>query len=489
MKADLVARLSDRAWRLSNLYKILDKDGRAVTYVPNSAQRYLYRQQHNRNVVLKARQMGFTTGITLFCLDQALFVPGTAVGIIAHKLDAAKDIFENKIKYAYDNLPDEIRGMVGAISDSAKALRFTNDSSIVVDTSLRSGTVNLLHVSEYGKICAENPERAREVRTGAMNTVQASPENMIWIESTAEGKAGHFWDLCSKNWDRDQSNLTLMDYKFHFFAWHEAAEYKMAERVAVPGDIEQYFEELAEKHSITLSDAQKAWYVKKAEEQGDDIKREFPSFKEEAFEQAVEGAYFQKQLAKLEREGRIGDVPYDPAYLVDTFWDIGHADKTAIWFFQNVRGEHRFIDYYERAEEEPVHYARILKERSYVYGTHHLPHDAGNEMFVGNVKAVLLGLGISPIKVGQRVHRKAQAIEAGRLKLPTVRIDRAKCSQGLDCLRNYKKKWKEKDQEWSDTPDHNWASHGADAFMEYAVNYKGPANRSPLKYRNDKVYA
>ena len=71
---------------------------------------------------------------------------------------------------------------------------FANNSSIRVSTSMRSGTLQLLHISEYGQLCARFPEKAREVRTGALNTIQAG--QVVFIESTAEGKEGHFYDLC-----------------------------------------------------------------------------------------------------------------------------------------------------------------------------------------------------------------------------------------------------------------------------------------------------
>ena len=70
----------------------------------------------------------------------------------------------------------------------------SNNSSIRVGTSLRSGTLQYLHISEYGKLCAQFADKAREVRTGALNTFQAG--QVVFIESTAEGKEGHFFEMC-----------------------------------------------------------------------------------------------------------------------------------------------------------------------------------------------------------------------------------------------------------------------------------------------------
>ena len=92
----------------------------------------------------------------------------------------------------------------------------SNNSSIRVGTSLRSGTLQYLHISEYGKLCAQFPEKAREVRTGALNTVQAG--QVVFIESTAEGQEGHFFDLCeareSQGADADAADSARLQIPF-----------------------------------------------------------------------------------------------------------------------------------------------------------------------------------------------------------------------------------------------------------------------------------
>ena len=166
---DLAKHLSDPHWRLNNLYFIIDKnEGAKVLFRMNRAQEDLYRSMHNRNIVLKARQLGMSTFVCLFFLDQCLFNPNTAAGVVAHKLQAAEHIFKTKIKYPYEHLPDEVKAMVRTKDDSARMLTFSNDSSIEVDQSLRSGTKHLLLVSEYGHTCARDPDKAAEVRTGAL---------------------------------------------------------------------------------------------------------------------------------------------------------------------------------------------------------------------------------------------------------------------------------------------------------------------------------
>ena len=387
----LIKNIQNQEWRLNNLYLIKQKNGPPCIFKMNTVQYFLYREMHTRNLILKARQLGFSTFVQIFILDQCLFHRGVNAGVIAHKLTAATEIFDDKIKFAYDNLPEAIKHRVRADTSNTRELKLSNDSKIVVDVSLRSGTYNLLHISEYGKICAQHPERAREIRTGALNTVDASPENAIFIESTAEGKSGHFWELCSNNWNRTDE-LSVLDYKFLFFPWWEAPEYELETKVFISEEMSDYFAELRKEKDIKLNNRQKYWYVKKAEEQGDDIRREMPSYKEESFEQAVTGAWFSKQIAFLEKSGQIGKYPHDPGYPVDTFWDIGFSDYTSIWFYQNIRGRNIFIDYFQFNGEEAPFYAKKLQEKQqkygYVYGKHYFPHDTANNTFIGNPRDV-----------------------------------------------------------------------------------------------------
>jgi hypothetical protein len=111
--------------------------------------------------------------------------------------------------------------------------------------SLRSGTLQYLHISEYGKICAKFPQKAREVRSGALNTVDK--DGLVFIESTAEGQDGHFFELCRAARTRQNTGeaLTPMDFKFHFSPWHADEAYALpAGSVAIPGVYLDYFARL-----------------------------------------------------------------------------------------------------------------------------------------------------------------------------------------------------------------------------------------------------
>ena len=183
--------LADPWWRLNNLYFIKDKKGKKVRFKPNWAQTILYNNMWYLSIILKARQLGMTTFIQIFMLDRCLFNDNVNAGIVAHNKEDAEAFFDDKIKFAYDNLPVDLKKMVNATSDTARALKFSNGSRIRVGTSMRSGTYQYIHISEFGKMCAKYPEKAAEVITGTLNTLE--PGQMAFIESTAEGPFGVFY--------------------------------------------------------------------------------------------------------------------------------------------------------------------------------------------------------------------------------------------------------------------------------------------------------
>lgn len=140
----------------------------------------------------------------------------------------SREIFIDKVKFAYDNLNPVIKSLVQAYRDSATEMRFSNGSVFRVSTSLRSGTVNLLLVSEFGKICRESPQKAQEIITGALNTVHAG--QYITIESTAEGRDGHFYRMVKDAQDKQDRALEpgILDFKLHFYPWWKEPSYRLA---------------------------------------------------------------------------------------------------------------------------------------------------------------------------------------------------------------------------------------------------------------------
>ncbi len=463
----------DPRWRLSNLYTIIDKDGAIIPFRPNTSQLQFLDEIHTRNIILKARQLGFTTFCSLIYLDACIFTPATRAAVIAHKLDDAKVIFRDKIKFPYDQLDDGLRAACPATQDSAESLAFANDSAIRVSSSVRSGTLQYLHVSEFGKICAQFPEKAREIVTGSLNTVAAG--QFVVIESTAEGQDGAFYRMCQEARAMREAGheLTSLDYKFHFFPWYNDPSYVLpGAQITVGEEYIRYFDKL-KADGIELSEAQRYWYVKTDRTNEEDMKREYPSTPDEAFEQALEGAIFSRELAVANKQQRIGGFPYDPRYVVNTFWDLGRNDDNTLWLHQYIRGYHRFIGYYENSGEFIGHYVKWLRdwseERQATFGDHYLPHDGDRQSLwlEDGTKGVMDRLKFRP-KFVERPQSIVEAYGVARSFFARCQFDEGACSEGLKRLKMYRKEWDEHRGVWKDRPMHDAASHGASAFITAA---------------------
>lgn len=195
------------------------------------------------------------------------------------------------------------------------------------------------------------------------------------------------------------------------------------------------------------------------------------------FDAAAPGAYYAGLIGEAERAGRIGRVPHDPGLKVDTAWDLGIDDYTAIWFFQQAGREVRVIDYYETRGEGLQSVARsAIAARPYVYGTHHLPHDVTVRELgaAGRSRLETLdGLGVRPVSVGAAMDPE-ERINAARLMIPMCWFDGQACAAGLERLRAYRKRWNRGTRSYGG-PLHDDASHAADAFGEFAANRRGGA--------------
>lgn len=469
----------DPLWRLHNLYFIINKHGHEVKFEPNIQQADFLGHIHGRDIVLKARQLGFTTLAAIVALDECVWTPNWSAAIIAHTKPDAQKILKTKVRFPYDKLPQGIKDLVPLVSDAADTLAMANNSSIVVTNSARGGTLQRLHVSEFGKICARYPDKAQEIISGSF---PAAENGHITIESTAEGQQGAFFDMTQRAMQRKDAGDTLshMDYRMHFYPWWENEGYQLDPSLAkMTQEDDRYFESLEVRDGITLTPAQKAWWVAQEVTQGGTMKREYPATPREAFEQALEGAYFEQQLAHAHKRRGIGAFPIDERRQVNTFWDLGRSDYTAIWLHQDIDGRDRFVGYYENCGEHISHYLNWLREWSKDKGVsfdrHYWPHDGDRQdLFLENGRLdEARKLGVNP-DIVDRVPFKQIAIEAVRTSFPNCDFDEAACSVGLKRLKHYRKEWDDRAGKWRDKPLHDDNSNGADAFMTFATGFVRP---------------
>lgn len=464
----------DPFWRLDNLYMVVDEQGRETTFHLRPAQRLFLNDLWYYNIVLKARQLGFTTLIDLVALDMTLFNRNFTSVIIAETKDKAADIFNAKVMFPYEHLPREIRDWCPIVQHSADGeVHFKNGGCIKVMVSARSGTCQFLHVSEYGPVCAKQPGKAREIKTGSLPAVHAG--GFVFIESTAMGNSGNFYEIVqqAKAIKLTGRKLGMQEFRLHFFPWWQNPEYVSEQNFAIPARLLNYFDELYARHGISLSEEQQAWYANQEATLHEEMWAEFPSYVDEAFKVAQDGAYYSRAFQAIYRENRICSVPYETNLPVYTAWDLGMSDETSIWFFQFYGKEIRVIDYYENNGEGLGHYANVLREKGYKYARHFAPHD---------IAVRELGSGISRMEIAKKFGIKFDriptnldvmgGIENCREMLQYCWFDEQKTEKGRKCLEAYKREWDEKHSCYKSQPLHDWSSHGADAFRTGAQAWK-----------------
>lgn len=276
--------------------------------------------------------------------DDALFKRDFDGLFIAQDLDTAKDIFSNKINYAWDNFPAELKKLYLVDNESARQYKLNfgdgSISSITVDSSGRSGTYQRLHITEFAQVAKKFPDKAKEIIEGSIPAVPLT--GRVDIESTADGSDGLFYDMFWQAWERGEPQHPT-EFKAHFFNWtYDDAD--MA-NVAVIKDLPKEMRDYQMEHS--LNDLQISYYYTKWISLNRDwaaMKKEYPTTIFEAFEGSGSKLFDPVAVSRFEqRTGtRVGDWVYyaDPllghryAMGCDVAEGVGQDSSTAvIWDF------------------------------------------------------------------------------------------------------------------------------------------------------------
>lgn len=190
----------------------------------------------------------------------------------------------------------------------------------------------------------------------------------------------------------------------------------------------------------------------------------------------IKGAYYAEQMEAARTQGRVLKIPVLAGVPVNTFWDLGWNDTTAIWFHQRVGMEHRFIDYIECSGKDLGFFTQEIQGRPYTYAQHHLPHDAENKTLASGGKSVRMLLqDLMPghrFNVVPRTENLVSSINQTRAVLPACYFDEDKCADGVAAMEAYRREWDEKLGDYRQEPLHDWASNGADAFRQFAQGYR-----------------
>ena len=476
-------KLGNRWWRLNNLYWIIDEQGEKVLFQPNAVQKALYLVLWWLNIIPKSRQHGITTFISIFMLDACLFNSNVRAGIIAHKLADAKKIFRDKIRFAYSHLPDDLKAARTLVKDDSQEIVFSNNSGIYVGTSMRSGTLQYLHVSEYGWLTIHAPMKAAEIKAGALETLHA--DSMVFIESTSEGPFGDFKEMCDEALLAQGSGKELgpLDWKLHAFYWHDKPTNITDPLYVEPADdLCEYFDKLEVIFKKAITPGQRAWYTAKKRTLKHLMYKEHPSTYEEFFIASVEGAYFAQDIAEMREFGRIGKVPHDPRYPVHTVCDLGLGANMPWIFWQEVGLEVHVIDCFcldDRSDTRggAAFFKRMLSakvdELRYDYGVQFAPFDViRGQLGDGRpVIEVFREHGIDFYRL-DREHRVLDGIERMTNMFPKLYIDAVRCEKLIMAWSSYHREWIDRLDSYGVDPVKDKSSHFADAgrYMSMVID-------------------
>jgi len=295
-----------KLWRVENLYFIITKDGQKRLFKANAAQEdfiknyYLAEKPYKRILILKSRQLGMTTAISILFLDEIIWNPNTEALQVAHTLKDAGELFNKKISYAVRNLYPCVMQMLDISQNQSKKLQLLYDdadggksaSTFSVSNSGRSSTLQLLHISELGKLSKLYLGRAEEIITGTLPALVSGGRCII--ESTAEGQANLWYEMYMKAMKRKEfitPELSNLEFYPLFYPWMWDKE-EIARTIKNTGIIpissmkECEINWLEFKEENNLSDEEITFYYSKfiaANEDVDKLHQEFPTTVMEAF--------------------------------------------------------------------------------------------------------------------------------------------------------------------------------------------------------------
>lgn len=465
---DILQCANDPNYRLQNIYSIIDRHGDTISFRLNKVQSDVLSNLHSRNLILKARQLGMSTFAVLYLLDACIWNKNVSAGIVSYSLEHAQHIFKRIIGHALDNLPPWLH--VPVINRSAREITFGNGSVLRVDTTLRGGAYQLVLVSEYGKTCARNPQKAEEVITGTLQSVPR--DGKVIIESTGEGTDGFFANMVMDASRRGNDNLSALDYKLFFYPWTSEPTYVLENQVKYDVEMADYFTKIEASNGTVISPQQRSWYAIQSRVLGDKITQEYPSTVSEAFASKSEAYYFAEAITQAYDDNRcLTNSLYDALLPIYVAMDIGVNDLTVMVFFQLAHGEVRILDYYEDSNKGVDFYAKfLLQDKPYLYNTIFLPHDSTKRdaldvtnTYERDFKRLFASTG-TKFHVLKRMDKQLQ-ISHAKIMINRCVFNTNKVKKFLDNLSKYRKKWNESTSRYSEDPLHNVCSNHADAFM------------------------
>ena len=415
-----------------------------IPYTPRKQQAFIHTEldKHRFSVLCCHRRFGKTVmlinHLIKSCMTNNNHQPRFAY--IAPTYSQAKKIAWDYLKHYTKNLPNT------KYNETELRADFFNGSRIQLLSSENPDSIRGIYLD--GAVIDEASQVSRELIDEVIRPALSDRKGWLSLCSTPKGMNNIFYDLY----------LKAQSEKDWFLYTARASETKLVDD---------------EELKAALSVMGQATY-----------NQEF----ECSFIGNVKGSIYGELISKLEDEKRIARVPHDPSYPVNTAWDLGYNDSTAILFYQNVGHAINIIDSYENNNKAFPHYAQILKEKDYTYNEHIGPHDLEQTDFAtGRTRReVAYQLGLR-FKIAPKLSIE-DGIHAVKMLLPRCYIDVDNCKKFINALRHYHRKYKEKDRMYSAKPNHDWSSHFNDALRTLATGMERSQLQNKQQFQRDYNY-
>lgn len=415
-------------------------------------------------MILKARQLGLTWLVAAYVLWLSLTNP-LHLSIIISVTEELAIEFLDRVYFILDRLPLYIRHPIKSRTKQSLEFQYPNQlvstikSLPTTEMGGQSRTPNVLILDETCK-----NRLVKHIYNATLPGIEAAKGKCILISNSI--KEGPGWDF---------TRTIYTD------SMHGANKF---ERIFLPWQSNpnrpENFKELMKESGMADRE----------------IEENYPNTEEDAIsDRNIRGIYYSQQMKLAREQGRICEVPYNQSFKVYTAWDIGIRDSTCILFFQQIGLSIRFIDAYSNFGQGLAHYAKVIKEKQYLYADHYVPHDMDHRDWGGETdvalsrKEVAENMGIEPIILVKRA-RDTQAvlngIEAVRNMLGQCYFDKVRCKNFIEALETYRSEWDEEKQVLSNRPLHDWTSDYCDAMRTCAVGYTPTVtlDMAEKRYRN-----
>jgi hypothetical protein len=471
--------MTDALWRVANLYDITHPKRGLIPFRPNREQVAVlicvFIRRYRRILLPKSRQLGMSTLLMVVGMDACAFTEGYQAAIIDKTAPDAESKLAGKAKLAWQALerecPEAVAGV--AFSPAVQQLTWTAgdvESTFKASVSVRGGTLNWLHISEWGEIQDKARHRSAEILSGGLPAVeQAGDDGMMIVETTWScGLDGELGGLAREALETREDEKGPTSWRILFFGWIGREDCTAAVG-RVDDESEKALQAIEARTGLTISKPQRLWFAQKRRELGSRrMRSQYPATLSDCLEATKEGSIYGDWIERAQSSGRTqvklavhGGVP------VHTFWDLGAPLNTVCIYVQVVGREWRIID--ADIDLDVTLGARVacMKAKGYNLGHHFIPHDGGQETTTGSDKAAFMAAGLPNIITVPRIPDVWDGIDETRQVFDDfVFRDCPEVNLALQRLRAYHFARENSGGITTDRPVHDINSHVADAFRQ-----------------------